>query len=1236
MRTPAQLAGRAALVVGATAIAAIASMPIRAQVFEAIAQPRYGPLELGTQADNYAAMGGFSGNGRYVFFGSLAGNLMPGSGTYFFVHDRSTATLSRVGNCLPVVGPSDGLVSSTDGQVVAFVSGAGCIATGTTDFGRRDVFVYDRTTDTLTRASVGLAGAQPNEDSGEPAISGDGRYVAFSSAATNLVAGDTNFQVDVFVFDRTTATVTRASVDPAGPQANGSSGRASLSGDGRWLAFVSGATNLYPSDTNFRNDVFLLDRNANALRRVREGEEVAVSTDGSHLAFSSSAAILPGDTNNAIDIFVYEVATLATSRVSFGAGFTQANGHSGVPSISGDGRFIAFESDASNLAAADTDRLTDVFVRDRQLETTTLVSASTTGGGASGQSYSPRISNDGSLVAFESTGTDLVPNDTNGEADVFVRALPSGQTTRVNLAAAPLPSRVNGGMTESSVSHDGRFVAYESSATNLALPAGFAFGTKVFVTDRATRVTKRVDVASDGTGASTIGSFHPSISADGRYVVFDTDATNLAPGDTSPDVDVFRHDVATGTTVKVSDQGGGDADISNDGRFVVYSGEFGGVLTLWDASTATRANIGPGGTPVTGQHPAMSGDARYVAFATTSAIDPADTAFESDVVVLDRANGIFEYASVTNGGAFGNNDSYRPAISDDGRYVVFESYATNFAIESGFSDVDVFVRDRIAGTTVCLTSPGSTRDSFGPTISPDGRYAAFGSFQALVSPDPAFNDDYFVFDLLTGALLRVSVDAAGVQQGGAPWITGNGSPGILLPFSGPSIARAGAVAVFPATASLWNVYGSYAPSNNVYAARIPPANIVISPGAPLRPGGDGRDFIGQAVASSSEFLVIGAPNGGPGADGPGEVYVYSRADVANAPASLAKGAGSPVAVLRNGSGAIGDKFGRAVAIAPDGSRIVIGAPGRGSGVAYVFTKPQSGWATDSSPDQSLLPQPGANDVVQEFGASISYGSEDLILVGAPKSDVAGTIDVGLAFGYKANSVSRLAPAAPSAGSEFGSDIDQSGDDIVIGAPGGGAGAIHVYEATTGGTLPIGMVAHTTGQIGDKFGQSVAIDDGIIVIGAPGRNAGDGGATVLEKPSAGILPIEVAELTVDISGNKSGAGSSVQIDGGLVLIGAPLADVNGNIDQGRVYLYEGPDEGFEGTVQPDEGVAMLGGASNDQFGSDVDASHGDVFVGVPLRDIEDTTTQQSSGKALLVDQGTVLPFQLDRLFRSGFE
>lgn len=1232
MRTRNRTPHAAALV---AAFAAVPSAPLFAQAFEAIAQPRYGPLDLGTQADNNAFLGGFSGNGRYVFFGSLAGNLAPGSGTYFYVHDRDLATISRVGNCLPVVGASDRLVASADGQVVAFVSGAGCIATGTGNFGRHDVFVYDRTTDTLTRASVGLAGAQPDENSGEPAISGDGRYVAFSSAATNLVAGDTNLHVDVFVFDRTTGAITRASADPAGPQANGSSVRPSLSGDGRWLAFVSGATNLHASDTNFRNDVFLLDRNANALRQVREGEEVSVASAGTHLAFSSNAAILPGDTNNASDIFVYEIATLATSRVSFGAGFTQANGHSTGPSISADARFVAFESDASNLAAPDTDRTIDVFVRDRQLDTTTLVSTSFGGGAASGSSYFPRISNDATLVAFESSGTDLVPNDTNGQTDVFVRALQAGQTTRVSLAAAPLPARVNGAMNQSSVSHDGRFVAYESSATNLSEPGGFPTA-KIFVTDRATRVTKRVDVASNGTPAVTIGSYRPSISADGRYVVFETDATNLAPGDTSPDVDVFRHDVATGSTVKVSDQGGVDGDISNDGRFVLYSGEFGGVLTIWDAASGTRSNIGPGGAPVTGFDPAMSGDARYVAFATSSAIDPADTGFETDIVVLDRTSGTFDYASVNNGGAFGNHDSYRPAISDDGRYVVFESYATNFATEADF-DLDIYVRDRLAGTTVCLTAPSSTLDSFWPAISPDGRYAAFGSYQVLVTPDPEFNEDHFVFDLLTGALLRISVDANGVQQGGAPWITGTGSPLFLPPIVGPSIARAGAVAVFPARASAWAVYGDYAPSDNLYAARIPPANIVISPSAPLRPGGDGRDFIGQAVASSSEYLVIAAPNGGPGADGPGEVYVYSRSDAAFVGGPLAKGAGTPIAVLRDGTGMIGDKFGRSVAISPDGSTIVIGAPGRGSGRALVFTKPQSGeWATDSTADQTLLPQPGANDVVQEFGASVSYGSDDLILVGAPKSDIGAAADVGLAFGYKSNSVSRLAPAAPAPGSEFGSDIDQSGGDIVIGAPGGGAGAIHVYESTTGGTLPIGMVARATGQIGDKFGQSVAIDNGVIVIGMPGRNAGDGGATVLEKPDSGILPVEVAELALDINGNKSGAGSSVQIDGGLVLIGAPLADVNGNADQGRVYLYEGPDEGFSGTVEPDEGIAMLGGASSDQFGADVDASHGDVFVGVPMRDIEDTAARPASAKGLLVDQGTVLPFRLDRLFRSGFE
>jgi Tol biopolymer transport system component len=1238
MRTGTRRATRRAVTVAVLGL--LVAHPVSAQVFEAVMRPHYGPFDLGVQGDWFATIGGISGDGRYTVFGWIAGNVFPDPGTYLYVHDRQTNALSRLGTCLPDIGSSAPTAVSSDGNVIAFVAGAGCIPSGVTNFQRRDVFVYDRSTDTLTRASTGLAGAQPDQDSGSPAISSDGRYVVFASGASNLVAGDSNAATDVFMLDRTVPGVLeRVSVGPGGVQGNGFSARPSVSADGRWIAFYSSSTNFFANDTNLRDDVFLRDRQNATTTRVAEGTDPVVSANGAVVVFESGATTLvPGDTNSRTDVFAYEVAGGAITRVSVSTSGAQTNQESSAPAVSADGRYVAFESAASNLGV-DANTAYDVFVRDRQLATTTLASVTPAGAGAYRQSFTPMISAEGRYLGFNSDATNLVAGDTNGETDVFVRDLLLGQTSRANLAPSPLPARVNGGAYRSSLSHDGRFVAYESGARNLTPTPSprFVGSDDIYVTDRTTGATRMVSVTSAGVRASA-SSDNPAISGDGRFVVFDTPATNLAAGDTNFDVDVFRHEIATGTTVKVSDSDGFDAAISFDGRFVVYSGEFGSNLTIWDAAGGTRAQIGPGGTPVSGTRPALSSDARYVAFESSVSFDPRDTNFGTDIYVLDRATGAFDLVSISTAGALGDATSTQPTISDDGRYVAFLSFARNLAPGDGsFQDGDVFVRDRLAGTTVVLSRTTATIDSYGPAISPDGRYVAFGSDQALVTPDVRFSDA-FVSDLLTGALLRISVDATGRQMGGASFIAGNGGF-IALPLPpSPAIARFGSVVTFNGVASLWNVYGGYAPSDNLYTARIPPANIVLTPAAPLVPGGDGRDNIGQAVASSPEFLVIGAPNGGPGADGPGEVYVYARTDLSSGVAgAMTKGAATPVAVLRDGGGQIGDKFGRSVAISPDGRSIVIGQPGRGTGRALVFEKPVNGpWTNDSIPDATLLPQPGANDVVQEFGSSASFGPDGLILIGAPKSDVGGLTDAGLAFGYKSNSVSRLAPPTPTSGGEFGSDIDQSGSRVVIGEPGDLGGAIHLFDSQPNGTLPVAEMRSAGGQIGDKFGQSVGIDGDTLVIGRPGRGSGNGGAVVFERPEGNVLPVEVAELVVTDAG-QSAAGSSVDIANGLLLVGAPLADVNGVVDQGRVYFYERPDGGFSGTANPSAAVAMLGGAANDQFGSDVNASSGDAYVGVPLRDVDSAALfAGASAKGVLADQGVVLPYRLDRLFRNGFD
>jgi Tol biopolymer transport system component len=239
------------------------------------------------------------------------------------------------------------------------------------------VFVRDRVAQVTRRVSVGPGGRQGNSSSSSPAISADGRFVAFRSYASNLVPGDTGGLADVFVRDRRLQVTWRVSVGPGGQQANASSfGTPAISADGRLVAFESFASNLVPGDTNGHPDVFVRDRVAQLTRLVGPGgHKAALSAHGRFVAFSSYASnLVAGDTNHSLDMFVRDQRAHVTWRVSVGPGGQQANNNSYFPAISADGRFVAFQSFASNLVAADTNGLADVFVRDRKAHVTRRVS----------------------------------------------------------------------------------------------------------------------------------------------------------------------------------------------------------------------------------------------------------------------------------------------------------------------------------------------------------------------------------------------------------------------------------------------------------------------------------------------------------------------------------------------------------------------------------------------------------------------------------------------------------------------------------------------------------------------------------------------------------------------------------------------------------------------------------------------------------------------------------------------
>jgi Tol biopolymer transport system component len=412
---------------------------------------------------------------------------------------------------------------------------------------------------TTTRVSVSSAEAQGNGASVGPHISGDGRFVGFTSFATNLVPGDTNGVNDLFLRDRQKGTTIRVSVGQNGEQQNAGSLGSALARNGRFFAFVSPATNLVPGDTNAQSDVFVRDVRAGTTRRVNvstDGAQAndgggfpAISADGRFVVFlSDSTNLVPGDTNGENDVFVHDRRTRTTTRVSMGPDGIQGNGNSipdvgsPFPTISGNGRFVAFTSLASNLVPGDTNDAADVFVRDRRRETTRRVSVRSNGAQAKGGSFNPSISGDGRLVAFTSNASNLVKGDRNDVIDVFVRDLRTGTTRRVSVG--PLGREANDGSfsTQKAISADGRFVTFISSASNL-VPDDTNGVSDVFVHDLHTGRTSLVSVgADDEQGNEASGGLLTGISSDGRFVAFFSLASNLVPGDTNEAGDVFVRD----------------------------------------------------------------------------------------------------------------------------------------------------------------------------------------------------------------------------------------------------------------------------------------------------------------------------------------------------------------------------------------------------------------------------------------------------------------------------------------------------------------------------------------------------------------------------------------------------------------------------------------------------------------------------------------------------------------------
>ena len=390
---------------------------------------------------------------------------------------------------------------------------------------------------TTERVSVSSFGQQANRASYSVDISADGQFVVFVSKSVTLVANDVNrVRQDVFLRNRSTGKTTLVDVNSKGEQARaGESTEPSISADGRFVCFASTAVNLVPGDNNKYSDVFLRDLHAGTTQRVSTGFKraqangnsyrCAVSGDGQKVAFLSNANnLVAGGTFKANKLIVHDVASGKNTLI----GEKCCDG----PAFSDDGRFLAYEKETVSPGG---ETRFDIYVRDLKAKTDHLVTVGADPARPN-NSYGAAISADGRFVAFNSDASGLAPGKTNGKAAAYVRDLKSNVTTRVSRAINGGPA--NDDVLVDDISGDGRYVVLASLATNV-IPGDTNGATDVLLYDQVAKTTARVSVGSTGAQANGFSGVSAAASKDGGVIAFTSGATNLVTGDTNGQDDVF-------------------------------------------------------------------------------------------------------------------------------------------------------------------------------------------------------------------------------------------------------------------------------------------------------------------------------------------------------------------------------------------------------------------------------------------------------------------------------------------------------------------------------------------------------------------------------------------------------------------------------------------------------------------------------------------------------------------------
>ncbi len=636
-----------------------------------------------------------SDDGRYIAFVSSAANLVSSAtnatrevylsdwaaGTTYWVSQNAL-----VGNSREAYSP----VMSADGQLVAFKA-----------INAQSVQIFrwamaGGALSTVATNAAGIGSLVP--DNFGPAISGDGRYVAYTEAAND--SGISR----VMRWDGQSDYSQLVSIPQHAPDSEeGTSDSVSMSPDGRYVAFISSAGNLVDQAVSGDFEVYVRDMQEGVTRLASVtpdgigggGADAAtpvLSSDGQIVLFDSiSGALCPNDGNDSSDVFIRDLSQGSTELLSPGlasipAGSLFAYSTLDNNALSADGRYVLFESYSDVLAAADTNGMMDVFVRDRQMGANILVSVNAAGtASGNGASYGATLSADGRYVVFLSAANDLVANTTNAYTSVFVRDLVAG-TTRL-VSATPSGGAASGSCSSASVSADGKFAVFWSSAANGIVNT--TYRNNVFLRDLEAGATFLA-------GSNTVSDPVPLVSANGRFVSYHAQYIS----------DLYVLDAQTRASRRLTIYSAAEVfSVSGDKIAFLEITNSQQNLVVADLAAGTRKAIALGsGATARQQALGMSADGRWVA--VSSAVAPTGEISSSFTQVylcdMDNANVVLVSARGT-GNEAGNGASTQPRISADGRFVTFRSEASDLVADDYNGQPDIFLFDRLAGSLTLLS-----------------------------------------------------------------------------------------------------------------------------------------------------------------------------------------------------------------------------------------------------------------------------------------------------------------------------------------------------------------------------------------------------------------------------------------------------------------------------------------------------------------------------------------------------